>query len=125
VSAASRGRGCFCFRQSAQRCLYALVGGFDFNRNQFNHITQAWRQPGSSFKPFVYSAALEKDSPRPTVINDAPLLFDAEETGNEPWQPKNYDGKFEGPMRMASGMMKSKNLVSIRILQSITPAVCA
>lgn len=101
--------------------IYSLVGGFDFNRNQFNHITQAWRQPGSSFKPFVYSAALEKGFTPGTVINDAPLLFDAEETGNEPWQPKNYDGEFEGPMRMRQALLKSKNLVSIRILQSITP----
>jgi penicillin-binding protein 1A len=101
--------------------IYSLVGGFDFNSNQFNHITQAWRQPGSSFKPFVYSAALEKGFTPATVINDAPLIFDAEQTGNEPWEPKNYDGKFEGPMRMRQGLIKSKNLVSIRILQSITP----
>jgi penicillin-binding protein 1A len=101
--------------------IYSLIGGFDFNRNQFNHITQAWRQPGSSFKPFVYSAALEKGFTPATVINDAPLIFDAEQTGNEPWQPKNYDDKFEGPMRMRQGLIKSKNLVSIRILQSITP----
>jgi len=101
--------------------IYSLVGGFDFDRNQFNHITQAWRQPGSSFKPFVYSAALEKGFTPATVINDAPLIFDAEQTGNEPWEPKNYDGKFEGPMRMRQGLIKSKNLVSIRILQSITP----
>jgi penicillin-binding protein 1A len=101
--------------------IYSLTGGFDFNRNQFNHITQAWRQPGSSFKPFVYSAALEKGFTPATVINDAPLIFDAEQTGNEPWQPKNFDDKFEGPMRMRQGLIKSKNLVSIRILQSITP----
>jgi penicillin-binding protein 1A len=101
--------------------LYSLVGGFDFNRNQFNHITQAWRQPGSSFKPFVYSAALEKGFTPATVINDAPLIFNAEQTGNEPWEPKNYDGKFEGPMSMREGLIKSKNLVSIRILQTITP----
>ena len=101
--------------------IYSLVGGFDFDRNQFNHITQAWRQPGSSFKPFVYSAALEKGFTPATVINDAPLIFDAEQTGNEPWEPKNYDGKFEGPMRMRQALIKSKNLVSIRILQSITP----
>jgi penicillin-binding protein 1A len=101
--------------------IYSLVGGFDFDSNQFNHITQAWRQPGSSFKPFVYSAALEKGFTPATVINDAPLIFDAEQTGNEPWEPKNYDGKFEGPMRMRQGLIKSKNLVSIRILQSITP----
>jgi penicillin-binding protein 1A len=101
--------------------IYALIGGFDFNRSQFNHITQAWRQPGSSFKPFVYSAALEKGFTPATVINDAPLVFDAEQTGNEPWEPKDYDGKFEGPMRMREALIKSKNLVSIRILQSITP----
>jgi penicillin-binding protein 1A len=101
--------------------IYSLVGGFDFNDNQFNHITQAWRQPGSSFKPFVYSAALEKGFTPATVINDAPLIFDAEQTGNEPWEPKNYDGKFEGPMRMRQALIKSKNLVSIRILQSISP----
>ena len=101
--------------------IYSLVGGFDFNRSQFNHITQAWRQPGSSFKPFVYSAALEKGFTPATVINDAPLIFNADQTGNEPWEPKNYDGKFEGPMSMREGLIKSKNLVSIRILQTITP----
>ncbi|MDD5384661.1 MAG: penicillin-binding protein 1A [Gallionella sp.] len=101
--------------------IHALVGGFNFNRNQFNRITQAWRQPGSSIKPFIYSAALEKGFTPATVINDAPLIFDAEQTGSEPWQPKNYDGKFDGPMRMRQGLTKSKNMVSIRILQSITP----
>jgi penicillin-binding protein 1A len=101
--------------------IYSLVGGFDFDHNQFNHITQAWRQPGSSFKPFVYSAALEKGFTPATVINDAPLIFDAVQTGNEPWEPKNYDGKFEGPMRMRQALIKSKNMVSIRILQSISP----
>ena len=101
--------------------IYALIGGFDFNRNQFNRITQAWRQPGSSLKPFIYSAALEKGFTPATLINDAPLMFDAEQTGSEPWEPKNYDGGFEGPMRMRQGLTKSKNLVSIRILQSISP----
>ena len=101
--------------------IYSLIGGFDFGRNQFNHITQALRQPGSSFKPFVYSAALEKGFTPATVINDAPLVFDAEQTGSEPWEPKNYDGKFDGPMRMRQALVKSKNMVSIRILQSITP----
>lgn len=101
--------------------IYALIGGFDFNRNQFNRVTQAWRQPGSSLKPFIYSAALEKGFTPATLINDAPLLFDASQTGSEPWEPKNYDGNFEGPMRMRQGLTKSKNLVSIRILQSIAP----
>jgi penicillin-binding protein 1A len=99
----------------------ALVGGFDFNRNQYNHVTQALRQPGSSFKPFIYSAALEKGFTAATVINDAPLTFTAAQTGSEPWEPKNYDGKFEGPMRFRTALVKSKNLVSIRILQAISP----
>ena len=101
--------------------IYSLVGGFDFNHNQFNHVTQAWRQPGSSFKPFIYSAALEKGFTPASIINDAPLVIDSIETGNEPWYPKNYDDKFDGPMRMRQGLIKSKNLVSIRILQAIGP----
>ncbi len=99
----------------------ALVGGFDFNRNKFNHVTQAYRQPGSSFKPFVYSAALEKGFTPATVINDAPILIDASETGSVPWEPKNFDGGFDGPIRMRTALTKSKNLVSIRILQAIGP----
>lgn len=99
--------------------VYALVGGFDFNRTQYNHVTQAWRQPGSSFKPFIYSAALEKGFTPASVVNDAPLVVNLTDTGGEPWEPKNYEGKFEGPMRLRQGLTKSKNLVSIRILQSI------
>jgi penicillin-binding protein 1A len=97
----------------------ALVGGFDFEKNKFNHVTQAWRQPGSSFKPFIYSAALEKGFTPLTVINDAPLFFDASVTGGQPWEPKNYAGTFEGPMSMRRGLAKSKNMISIRILQSV------
>lgn len=97
----------------------ALVGGFDFSRKQYNHVTQALRQPGSSFKPFIYSAALEKGFTAATVINDAPLTFTAAQTGSEPWEPKNFDGKFEGPMRLREALVKSKNLVSVRILQAI------
>ena len=97
----------------------AMVGGFDFSKNKFNHVTQAWRQPGSSFKPFIYSAALEKGFTASTVINDAPLFFDAGDTGSQPWEPKNYDGQFDGPMSMRRGLAKSKNMISIRILQSI------
>ena len=97
----------------------ALVGGFDFEKNKFNHVTQAWRQPGSSFKPFIYSAALEKGFTPLTVINDSPLFFDASVTGGQPWEPKNYDGTFEGPMSMRKGLAKSKNMISIRILQSV------
>jgi len=97
----------------------ALVGGFDFTKNKFNHVTQAWRQPGSSFKPFIYSAALEKGFTPSTVINDAPLFFDAGVTGGQPWEPKNYDGTFEGPMTLRRGLAKSKNMISIQILRSI------
>ncbi len=100
----------------------SLVGGFDFYRNQFNHVTQASRQPGSSFKPFIYSAALEKGITSATVINDAPLFFSASQTGGDEWEPKNYDGKFDGPMRVRNALMKSKNMVSIRILRSIGPS---
>ena len=99
----------------------ALVGGFDFQKNKFNHVTQAWRQPGSSFKPFIYSAALENGFTPATIVNDAPLFFDAGVTGGQPWEPKNYDGKFEGQMTLRTALAKSKNMVSIRLLQAIGP----
>ncbi|CAN7679349.1 penicillin-binding protein 1A [Pseudoduganella sp. LjRoot289] len=97
----------------------AMVGGFDYNRNKFNHVTQAWRQPGSSFKPFIYSASLERGLSPATIINDAPISFDAGQTGGQAWEPKNYDGKYEGPMSMRRGLTKSKNMISIRILHRI------
>ena len=97
----------------------ALVGGFDFVKNKFNHVTQAWRQPGSSFKPFIYSSALEKGFTPATVVNDAPLFFDAGVTGGQPWEPKNYDGTFDGPMSLRKGLAKSKNMISIRILNAV------
>jgi len=97
----------------------ALVGGFDFGRNKFNRVTQAWRQPGSSFKPFIYSAALEKGFTPATMINDAPIYIDAATTGGQAWEPKNYDGKYDGPMAMRTGLAKSKNMVSVRLLQAI------
>ena len=97
----------------------ALVGGFDFNRSKFNHVTQAWRQPGSSFKPFIYSAGLEKGYTPASVIPDEPISISAEETGSQAWEPKNYDGKYEGPMSLRTALAKSKNMVSIRLLRSI------
>jgi penicillin-binding protein 1A len=97
----------------------ALVGGFDFNRSKFNHVTQAWRQPGSSFKPFIYSAGLEKGYTPASVIEDEPVSISAEETGSQAWEPKNYDGKYEGPMSLRTALAKSKNMVSIRLLRSI------
>lgn len=101
--------------------IHALVGGFDFDKNKFNHATQAWRQPGSSFKPFIYSAALEKGFTPATVVNDAPLFFDAGTTGGQAWEPKNYDGKYDGPMTLRTGLARSKNMISIRVLQAVGP----
>ncbi len=111
--------GAFFALDPRDGAIKALVGGFDFGKNKFNHVTQAWRQPGSSFKPFIYSAALEKGFTASTVINDAPLFFDAGVTGGQPWEPKNYDGTFEGSMTLRRALAKSKNMISIQILQSI------
>ena len=113
--------GAFVAMDPQTGAVRALVGGFDNAKNKFNHVTQAWRQPGSSFKPFIYSAALEKGFTPATIVNDAPLFFDAGATGSQPWEPKNYDGKFEGPMPLRTALAKSKNMVSIRILQAIGP----
>lgn len=113
--------GAFVALDPRSGAIKALVGGFDFDKNKFNHASQAWRQPGSSFKPFIYSASLEKGFTPATVINDAPLFFDAGVTGGQPWEPKNYDGKYDGPMTMRTGLAKSKNMISIRILQAVGP----
>jgi penicillin-binding protein 1A len=106
---------------STDGAVRALVGGFDFSRNKFNRVTQAWRQPGSSFKPFIFSAALERGFMTSTLVNDAPVQIDPKRTGNQLWEPKNYDGKFEGPMTVREAMAKSKNMVSIRLLDAIGP----
>jgi len=111
--------GAFLALDPRDGAIKALVGGFDFAKNKFNHVTQAWRQPGSSFKPFIYSASLEEGFTPATVINDAPLFFDAGTTGSQAWEPKNYDGTFEGPMTLRRGLAKSKNMISIQILNSI------
>ena len=97
----------------------ALVGGFDFNRNKFNHVTQAWRQAGSSFKPFIYSAALEKGYSPASIVDDSPIVFSSGETGSQAWEPKNYDGKYDGPITLRTALAKSKNMVSIRLLKTI------
>jgi len=113
--------GAFVALEPATGLIRTMVGGFDYRKSKFNHVTQAWRQPGSSFKPFIYSAALEKGFTATTVVNDAPLFFDAATTGSQPWEPKNYDGTFEGPMPLRRALAKSKNMVSIRVLQAIGP----
>ena len=101
--------------------ILALSGGFDYERNKFNHVTQAQRQPGSAFKPFIYSAALEKGFSPATIVNDAPFFVPGDKAGGEDWEPKNYDGKFDGPMRVRMALAKSKNLVTVRVLQAIGP----
>ncbi|MDN2703804.1 penicillin-binding protein 1A [Janthinobacterium sp. SUN100] len=109
----------FVSASTTDGAIRAMVGGFDYNRNKFNHVTQAWRQPGSAFKPFIYSASLERGLSPATIINDAPISFDAGQTGGQAWEPKNYDSKYDGPMTMRKGLMKSKNMISIRILHKI------
>jgi len=105
----------------ANGAILSLAGGWEFNASKFNHVTQAWRQPGSSFKPFIYSAALEKGFTPATVLNDAPFVIEAAKTGGQLWEPKNYDSKYDGPMRLRTALAKSKNMVSIRLLQAIGP----
>ena len=113
--------GAFVALDPRSGAIRAMVGGFDFAKNKFNHATQAWRQPGSSFKPFIYSASLEKGFTPATVINDSALYYSANATGGQAWEPKNYDGRFDGPMSMRRGLAASKNMISIRILDAITP----
>mgnify|MGYP000352456323 CR=1 FL=1 len=91
----------------------ALVGGFDFQRNQFNHVTQGWRQPGSSYKPFLYAAAIENGAMPQTLVNDAPLT----DVGD--WNPGNSDGSADGPITIRQALAKSKNLVTIRLVQLV------
>lgn len=119
ITQAPEVEGAFVSLDPRNGAVRALVGGFDFNRNKFNHVTQAWRQAGSSFKPFVFSAAIDKGFTPGSVFDDAPLSFSSEETGSKDWSPQNYDGKYEGPMSLRTALAKSKNMVSIRVLQAI------
>lgn len=114
-------QGALVAMQSDTGAIRALVGGFDYTQKKFNHVTQAYRQPGSTIKPFVYAAALERGYSASTIINDAPVSFDAAQTGSTRWDPKNYDGKYEGPMTLRTALSKSKNMVSIRLLNAIGP----
>ena len=101
----------------------ALVGGFDFGASQFNHVTQAWRQPGSSIKPFIYSAALEQGYSPATLVNDAPLTLSHAETGGQPWSPQNDDDVYEGAISLRRALAQSKNVAAVRLLRAITPQV--
>jgi penicillin-binding protein 1A len=100
----------------------SMVGGLDFFRGKFNRVTQAWRQPGSSFKPFIYAAALERGMAPTTLISDKPFQLTAEQTGSgESWNPKNYGDTYDDSLTMREALLKSRNMVSIRILQAISP----
>jgi penicillin-binding protein 1A len=101
--------------------LRAMVGGFDFHHGNFNRVTQAWRQPGSAFKPFVYAASLERGLTPGTIISDMPFELSAEQTGSKAWAPKNYGGQYDAMLTMREAIARSKNMVSIRILQAIGP----
>jgi penicillin-binding protein 1A len=96
----------------------ALVGGFDYYQSKFNRVTQAERQPGSSFKPFIYAAAIDKGYTAASIINDAPVVFDAPGL-EDTWRPENYSGKIYGETRLRQALVKSRNLVSIRLLRDI------
>ncbi|HEY8977317.1 MAG TPA: PBP1A family penicillin-binding protein, partial [Burkholderiaceae bacterium] len=108
---------------SATGQVRALVGGFDFSHSQFNHVTSAWRQPGSSFKPFIYSAALEHGIQPATQIMDAPINIDDSLTGGKHWDPKDDDEPLMGPISLRAALAKSKNLVSIRVVQNLGTSV--
>lgn len=104
---------------SKNGAITSLVGGFDFNKSKFNRVIQAQRQPGSNFKPFVYSAALEHGFTAASFVNDAPIVFDTPGLEEAAWRPENYSGKYFGPTRLRVALTKSRNLVSIRLLRSI------
>lgn len=111
--------GAFVSVSPATGEIQALVGGFDYYRSKFNRVTQARRQPGSTFKPFIYSAALEYGDTAATIYNDAPVVFQDDALEDE-WRPQNYSGRFFGPTRLREALIKSRNLVSIRVLREIT-----
>lgn len=100
--------------------ILSLVGGFNFEE-QFNRVTQAWRQPGSAFKPFIYAAALERGLTPATQVSDEPFVLTAAQTGSKAWSPKNYGNSYEPMLTMRQGLYKSKNMVSIRIMQAVGP----
>ncbi len=100
--------------------IQALMGGFDYTNNNFNHVMQASRQPGSSFKPFIYSSALDKGYTTETIIDDSPACYSGGNNGDQ-WCPKNDDGKFLGPISLRQGLTLSRNMITVKILNDITP----
>lgn len=101
--------------------IQAMVGGFSFQDGNFNRTTQAWRQPGSAFKPFIYAAGLERGLTPATQVSDEPFVLTAQQTGSRAWSPKNYGGNYEPMVTMRQGLYRSKNMVSIRIMQAVGP----
>lgn len=99
----------------------ALIGGSDFRLNKFDHVTQAWRQPGSSIKPFLFAAAIERGVMTTTLVNDAPIAIPVPGSHGKIWQPKDYEPDYKGPMTLRDGLAESRNLVSVRVLQTIGP----
>ncbi|NLY65766.1 MAG: PBP1A family penicillin-binding protein [Alcaligenaceae bacterium] len=113
--------GVFVAMNPETGAIEAMIGGFDFNRGDFNRATQAWRQPGSIFKPFVYAAGLERGLTPETNISDQPFYLSAAKTGSKPWTPKNYGNSYTYSLTMRQALYKSKNMVSIRILEAVGP----
>lgn len=113
-----RVEGAFVALDPDTGAIRALTGGFSFERSSFNRATQARRQPGSNFKPFIYSAALARDYTPATLVNDAPIVFD-DPALEDTWRPENYSGRVFGPTRLREGLVYSRNLVSIRVLLDI------
>lgn len=112
VAQSPEAEGAFVALEPGSGKVHALVGGFDFAKNKFNHVSQAWRQPGSSFKPIVYSAALEQGLTPDTVVNDAPITI-----GD--WEPKNYENQYDGPLTVRQALARSKNMVTVRVMQML------
>lgn len=114
--------GAFVAMTPQDGAIRAMVGGFDFFSASFNRVTQAWRQPGSAFKPFIYAASLERGMTPTTMISDQPFMLTAEQTGSgQEWRPRNYGNTYDDALSMREALAKSRNMVSIRVLQAITP----
>lgn len=111
--------GAFVALNPSDGAILAMAGGYDYYASKFNRATQSRRQPGSSIKPFLYSAALDKGYSAATIINDAPVVFENDDQLETAWRPENYSGRFYGPTRLRKALINSRNLVSIRIARDI------
>lgn len=111
-------QGCLLALNPVDGAILALTGGFDYRLSSFNRATQAWRQPGSGFKPFIYAAALEAGSTAASLLNDAPTVYPGLGSNGGDWRPKNYSGKYYGPTRMREALVYSRNLASVKLLEA-------